>query len=145
MSSNHPTASVTEVGTVFTPVSDQDRALAFFVDQLGFEKRSDFAYGGGNRWVEVAPRRSTIALALVSPAEGITAPTAAARCALATEDIDGMVARLRAAGVDVEDVGRAGTTRRGLLSTDVAIADPFPPQCCFCDLDGNRFLIVEAA
>lgn len=145
MTSDEPVASVTQVGTVFVPVSDQDRALAFYVEQLGFEKRSDFDYGGGHRWVEVAPRGSDITLALVSPAEGSTTPTAAARCALATDDIDATVARLRSHGVDVEDVGRAGSSRRGLLSTDVVVADVSPPQCCFSDPDGNRFLLVQPA
>jgi catechol 2,3-dioxygenase-like lactoylglutathione lyase family enzyme len=136
-------ASATAVGTVFVPVSDQDRALEFYVERLGFEKRSDFVYGGDNRWVEVAPRDSAIALALVSPAEGAAATSSAARCAIATDDIDAFVTRLLEHGVDVEPVGRAGTERRGLLSTDASVTDPFPPQCCFCDPDGNRFLLIQ--
>src|SRR5256885_255137 len=142
MSANQ-SGSVTQVATVFVPVSDQDRALEFYVERLGFEKRSDFTYGGGKRWVEVAPPDSALALALVSSAEGTATPSVAARCALATNDIDSLVARLRRHGIDVEDVGRAGSTRRGLLSTDVTVADPFPSQCCFSDPDGNRFLLVE--
>src|SRR5947209_20027328 len=55
-------ASVTQVARFFVPVSDRDRALEFYVERLGFEKRSDFAYGGGKRWVEVAPPDSAIAL-----------------------------------------------------------------------------------
>jgi catechol 2,3-dioxygenase-like lactoylglutathione lyase family enzyme len=142
MSADQP-AAVTEVGTVFVPVSDQDRALDFYVGGLGFEKRSDFSYGGGKRWVEVAPRDCSVALALVSRAEGVATPTAAARCALANNDIDAFVARLRGQGIEVEDVGRSGSTRPGLLSTDVTVADPVPPQCCFSDPDGNRFLLVQ--
>lgn len=142
MSANQP-ATVTQVGTVFVPVSDQERALDFYIGRLGFEKRSDFTYDGGKRWVEVAPRDSPVALALVSPAEGTATPTSAALCALATNDIDSFVARLRREGIDVEDVGRAGSTRRGLLSGDVTVAEPSPPQCCFRDPDGNRFLLVQ--
>jgi catechol 2,3-dioxygenase-like lactoylglutathione lyase family enzyme len=136
-------ASVTEVGTVFVPVSDHERALDFYVERLGFEKRSDFEYGGSNRWIEVAPPGSTVSLALVSSAEGAATPSEAARCALATDDIEAMVETLSQLGVEVEEVGRAGGTRRGLLSREVSIADPFPPQCCFCDPDGNRFLLVQ--
>ena len=142
MSSEQPVL-VSEVGTVFVPVADQDRALAFYTGQLGFEKRADFSYADGKRWVEVAPPGALVGFALVSGAEGASTPTEAARCALATDDIDGAVARLRASGVEVEEVGREGTSRRGLLSTDVTVADPFPPQCCFCDPDGNRFLLVQ--
>src|SRR5438874_13308642 len=117
MPSNQP-ASITEVGTVFVPVSDQDRALEFYVDRLGFEKRSDFLYGGSMRWVEVAPRGAAIGLALVSSAEGIATPTTAARCAFVTGDIDGFVTKLRQQGGEAEDVGRSGSNRLGLLSAD---------------------------
>lgn len=143
MPSEPSATSITEVGTVFVPVSDQDRALEFYVGQLGFEKRADFIYGGDRRWVEVAPVGASIGLALVSPAEGEATPSAAARCALATTDIDAIVARLRANGIEVEEVGREGTSRPGLLSTDATVSDPFPPQCCFRDPDGNRFLLVQ--
>jgi lactoylglutathione lyase len=37
---------------VVVPVSDQDRALAFYVERLGFEKRTDVPFGEGERWVE---------------------------------------------------------------------------------------------
>jgi hypothetical protein len=38
-----------EVGTVFVPVSDQDRSLEFFVGKLGFAKRADRRSGGQAR------------------------------------------------------------------------------------------------
>ena len=141
--STNQTTSISAVGTVFVPVSDQDRALEFYVEKLGFEKRADFDYGGDKRWVEVAPPDSAMALALVSPAEGTATPNGAARCALVTSDIDGLVEKLRGLGAEVEDVGRAGGARSGLLSAEVTVADPFPPQCCFRDPDGNRFLLVQ--
>ena len=50
------TTNITQVGTVIIPVSDQDRALDFYLG-LGFEKRMDAPYGEGERWVEVAPPR----------------------------------------------------------------------------------------
>jgi hypothetical protein len=43
------TTFITQVATVFVPVSDQDRALAFYLDKLGFEKRVDFSYGETQR------------------------------------------------------------------------------------------------
>jgi lactoylglutathione lyase len=39
---------ITAVRTVAIPVADQDAALAFYTDKLGFEKRLD-AVGGGQR------------------------------------------------------------------------------------------------
>jgi catechol 2,3-dioxygenase-like lactoylglutathione lyase family enzyme len=43
-----------QVATVFVPVADQDRALRFYIDKLGFKKRADFAYGNGSRWIEMS-------------------------------------------------------------------------------------------
>jgi len=62
--------SITHLGTVIIPVSDQDRALAFYVDKLGFEQRSDMPFGNGERWLEVAPPGATTTLALIPPREG---------------------------------------------------------------------------
>ena len=44
-----------KVATVVVPVSDQDRAIEFYVEKLGLEKRTDVPFGNGYRWVEVAP------------------------------------------------------------------------------------------
>jgi len=44
--------------------------------------------------------------------------------------------------VDAE-IARKGKCRTGLVSVEVTIADPVPPQFFFRDPDGNRFLIVE--
>lgn len=41
-------------------------------------------------------------------------------------------------------IGQAGSSRLGLISTEVTIKDPKPPQFSFRDPDGNRFLLVEA-
>ena len=51
-------------------VTDQDRAIDFYVNTLGFEKRDDRPYGdppGTSRWVVVAPPGAETALALVRP------------------------------------------------------------------------------
>jgi catechol 2,3-dioxygenase-like lactoylglutathione lyase family enzyme len=145
--SEHPNGTrISQVATVFVPVADQDRALAFYLESLGFEKRADFVYGGGQRWVEVAPPGSTMAIALVPPGEGTRARGDAAHCALASEDIEGDHATLRARGVDVDDeIAREGVSRTGLVSADARIPDPVPAQFFFRDLDGNRFLVIDAS
>jgi catechol 2,3-dioxygenase-like lactoylglutathione lyase family enzyme len=121
--------SIKEVGRVMVPVSDQDRAIEFYVEKLGFEKRADTPYGDGDRWVEVAPPGSAAALALVNPREGDSAG-GDSRVALSTDDVDSVHATLKDRGVDVDDVMRMG--------------DPVPPMFFFRDQDGNSMLIVEA-
>jgi catechol 2,3-dioxygenase-like lactoylglutathione lyase family enzyme len=119
---------IKELGRVMVPVSDQDRAIDFYVDKLGFEKRADTPYGDGDRWVEVAPPGSAAALALVHPREGESAG-GDSRIALSTDDVDSVHATLKDGGVDVDDVMRMG--------------DPVPPMFFFRDQDGNSLLIVQ--
>jgi catechol 2,3-dioxygenase-like lactoylglutathione lyase family enzyme len=136
---------ISEVGTLFVPVADQERALAFYVDTLGFEKRVDFLYGNGIRWIEVAPPGGTHAIALVPPDEGESVVSDEAHCAFATTDIEADHAALRAKGVDVDpEIARSGTPRSGLVSRAVTVPDPVPAQFFLRDPDGNRFLIVES-
>ena len=120
---------VTQVGTVIVPVSDQDRALEFYLDKLGFEKRVDTPFGESERWVEVAPPGAATTIAIVPPREG--EPTGIeTRVALSSKDIEADHASLRARGVDADpEVSRMG--------------DPVPPMFFFRDPDGNRFLVVD--
>ena len=135
---------IVQVGTVFVPVADQDRALEFYLTKLGFEKRMDFPYGDGRRWVEVAPPGSVVRIALVPPSEGQPSKGDQAHCALGSKDIDADHATLRARGVDVDaEVARKGGKRAGLVSMAVIVPDPEPAQFFFRDPDGNRFLVVE--
>src|SRR6266511_894312 len=103
---------ISEVGTVFVPVADQDRSLEFFVGKLGFEKRADFPYGGQHRWIEVAPPGAANTIALVPPSEGASAGGDVARCAFATTDVEADHVTVRARGVDVDaQISRTGTAR----------------------------------
>jgi catechol 2,3-dioxygenase-like lactoylglutathione lyase family enzyme len=121
---------ITEVGRVIVPVSDQDRAVEFYTEKLGFEKRMDVPYGESDRWVEVAPPGATTAIALVPPREGESAGIET-RISLTSEDVDADHANLRDQGVEVDDeVMRMG--------------DPVPPMFFFADQDGNRLLMVQA-
>ncbi len=57
---------IKEVQIVSVPVSDQERAKSFYVNDLGFELRADNPWGDGMRWVEVAPEGAMTSLALVT-------------------------------------------------------------------------------
>ena len=117
---------ITQVGTVGVPVKDQDRALEFYVDKLGFEKRMDVPYGKGERWVEVAPPGGATTIALVRARLG--EPTGIdTQVRLTTRDAEADHADLRASGVDA----------------DPEII-PYPvPMFVLRDPDGNRLRIVE--
>jgi catechol 2,3-dioxygenase-like lactoylglutathione lyase family enzyme len=120
---------IRHVGTVMVPVSDQDKALQFYTDNLGFETRTDTPYGDGDRWIEVAPPGAETTVALVPPREGESVGIQT-RTGFTTDDIDADHADLRARGVDVDpEIMRMG--------------DPVPPMFFFRDQDGNNFLIVQ--
>ncbi len=121
------TTHITQVGTVIIPVSDQDRALEFFVGKLGFEKRMDAPFGEGGRWVEVAPPGAATSIALVPPREGD--PTGF-EVSFTTQDAEADHATLLARGVEAD----AALIRMG---------DFVPPMLTFRDPDGNRFRVVE--
>ena len=123
---------ISKVGTVVVPVSDQDRAIAFYTETLGFEKRADVPFGNGYRWVEVAPADAVTTIAIVPPPEGQPSGNAQTGIALHTDDIDAVHADLKAQGVDIDDeVSRMG--------------DPVPPLVWFRDPDGNVLMFVEAS
>jgi catechol 2,3-dioxygenase-like lactoylglutathione lyase family enzyme len=120
---------ISQIGTVIVPVSDQDRAIEFFVQKLGFEKRNDTPFGNGDRWVEVAPAGASTTIAIVPPREGDPVGIET-RVGWTTDDADASHASMRAQGVDVdEEVMRMG--------------DPVPPMYFFRDPDGNKFMVVE--
>jgi catechol 2,3-dioxygenase-like lactoylglutathione lyase family enzyme len=138
------TTHINQVGTVFVPVADQDRALKFYLDKLGFEKRADFTYGEGSRWIEVAPPGAANTVSLVPPSEGKSAGRGETHCAFATKDIEADHATLRSRGVDVDaEIAGKGNRRSGLISREATIPNPVPRQFFFRDIDGNRFLIVQ--
>jgi len=120
---------ITQVGRVIVPVKDQDEAIAFYTDKLGFSLAADTPYGEGDRWVEVAPPGGGAAIALVPP-RGETQPGRMTGIALSSPDPRADHAELQANGVDVdaELMGGDGTV---------------PLLFFFRDRDGNHLMIVE--
>ena len=129
MSGATTTTAITHVGTIGIPVSDQDRALEFYVGTLGFEKRLDVRYGESARWVDVAPPGATTTIALVRTSES------------------------NKVGIDTQIrlmTGDAAALRRTPLARGVAGRPrdhPGLPCGCsaFRDPDGNRLVVVEYA
>jgi predicted enzyme related to lactoylglutathione lyase len=52
---------------VGVPVHDQDRALDFYVNKLGFTLQTDQPMGPGQRWIEVRPPKGDTGMALFTP------------------------------------------------------------------------------
>jgi catechol 2,3-dioxygenase-like lactoylglutathione lyase family enzyme len=121
---------IAKLGVVCIPVSDQERAIEFYVDTLGFEKRADVPFGNGYRWVEVAPAGGETTIAIVPPPPGKPTGDVETGIGLQTHDVDALHAELRDAGVDVDaEVSRMG--------------DPVPPMFWLRDPDNNTLMVVE--
>ena len=124
--------NVSQVGRVCVTVSDTDRAIAFYVDTLGFEKVVDVPMGDAGRWVEVAVAGTPTTIALAPPPPGQEAGGSETGICLDTTDVDADHASLKAAGADVDDeVSRYGGA--------------VPPMFWLRDPDGNSLIIVEPA
>jgi catechol 2,3-dioxygenase-like lactoylglutathione lyase family enzyme len=120
---------VSKIATVVIPVSEQDRAIEFYVETLGFEKRTDVPFGDGYRWVEVAPGDAVTTIALAPPPQGTPTGNRETGISLYTDDIDAYHAELEANGVDVDpEISRMG--------------DPVPPLFWLRDPEGNTLMVV---
>ena len=94
--------TVSNLGVAMFTVSDQDAALGFYTDKLGYELRSDTRFGenGENRWLEVAPPGSAARLALNLPMNGTPGGSG---IGVETPDVLGEDARLLAiGGIDID-------------------------------------------
>ncbi|GAA2393425.1 VOC family protein [Nonomuraea africana] len=119
-----PGARITGVATVGIPVTDQERAVDFYVGTLGFEKRRDMPFGEA-RWIEVAPPGTATTIALVPT--GV--PTGVR---LTAQDADAAHVDLKERGVDIDP--------EVMRMEGVA-----PPMFALRDPDGNSLIIVERA
>ena len=93
---------ITRLYTADIYVHDLDKAVDFYVNKLGFEKRADEPVDEeGHRWVEVAPNGSETALVL-SHGFGSWSPEKVGgwcRLIFRVEDMAGTVEALKAEGV----------------------------------------------
>ncbi|GAB3927525.1 glyoxalase [Microlunatus endophyticus] len=118
-------AVTTRVLSVSLPVADQDRALAFYRDVLGFEVRMDMEPWPGARLVEVVPPGSTVGIVLL-PLD--TELPMAVR--MGTPDAAAAHAELQTSGVT--------------LHNDEVIELPgVAPMFYFADPDGNGLVYIQ--
>jgi lactoylglutathione lyase len=123
--------TVSNIGVAMFVVSDQDAALAFYTDKLGFELRADVRFGAEEegRWLEVAPPGSHARLAL-NPPVGDVVPGGGS-IGVETSDVEGEHARLSATGgIDVD--------------SEVMRIPGAPLMFMLRDPDGNHIAVVES-
>ena len=111
---------------VALPVSDVDRAIAFYVDQVGFNLDYDHKVSPELRFVQLTPRGSACSIAIgvgVTPAE------------------PGSVVGMQVV-VDDADVARADLVEHGVDASEVEDY-PWGRFTFFADPDGNRWAVQQ--
>ena len=111
---------------VTVPVSDVDRAKAFYVDRAGFDVEQDVRVDDTHRFVELMPPGSPCSIALTTGYID-AAPGSIQGLQLNVDDADAAHAFLRDRGVEVSAIETY----------------PWGRFCFFSDPDGNRWSVHE--
>ena len=111
---------------IAVPVSDVDRAKAFYVDQVGFNLDHDHRVDENVRFVQLTPRGSACSIAI---GQGLTdaAPGSVKGLQLVVSNADEAREDLRSRGVDATDVHEF----------------PWGRFTFFSDPDGNAWSVQE--
>ena len=117
---------IEHVKFVTIPVTDQERAIDFYREKLGFEVTTDAPFGGGLRWIEVRPPGATTRLVLFPPSDDF--PIATPSIVFASDDVSKTHEELSA---------------RGVHFTKEPYENPSGQFAHFKDPDGNEFLIAS--
>jgi catechol 2,3-dioxygenase-like lactoylglutathione lyase family enzyme len=123
---------------IIVPVSDMDRAKAFYSEQAGFHVDVDHSAGEDFRIVQLTPPGSACSVTIMRNAD---AAGSLQGLHLVVSDIDAARAELVNRGVDVSEAYHFGATGR--------VAGPDPERrdynsfLSFSDPDGNGWLVQE--
>jgi predicted enzyme related to lactoylglutathione lyase len=144
MSDTSTQTRITHVGTVIVPIADQDAALAFYTEKLGFEVRTDATLPelGNFRWLTVSPAgQPNVAIVLMAipgppvmdeevanQVRSLMAAGFAGTVFLATEDCQASYEELKARGVEF---------------TEEPEERPYGIDAGFRDPSGNSFRLTQ--
>ena len=91
---------------VFVPVSDVDRAKAFYVDQVGFNPDHDHQVSDEMRFVQLTPPGSGCSISIGTGLGQDMEPGSMKGLQLVVDDIEAAHADLSGRGVEVSDIER---------------------------------------
>lgn len=109
-------------------VRDQEKAVDFYCNTLGFEKRTDNVFGGGMRWIEVGLPGDDMVLTLLLPYFPDRPMGIDTEIGFTCADAEATYNEFKAKGVE--------------MAQELAPAD-FGTYFQFKDPDGNQFLVLQ--
>ena len=119
--------ALSHVGIVSVPVSDPDRAKAFYVEVLGFEVLADTQITDDMRWVQVGLPGAQTSLTLVTWFPSMPAGSSKG-LVIETDDLEADITLITEAGVPVSPIEEQPWGRF------VTLADP----------DGNGIIVQDS-
>ena len=121
---------ITKASTVGIYVSDQDQALDFYTNKLGFEKLIDEPMGSGSdaRWIEVAPAGAQTPLVLFTPPGQEDRIGTFSNVTFSCDDMNSTYQELKSRGVEF---------------SENPSEQPWGIWAQFKDPDGNEFGLIE--
>ncbi|GHO49417.1 VOC family protein [Ktedonospora formicarum] len=120
----------TKIGTITVGVSNQDKALDFYVNKLGFEKIDDQPMSETERWVEVALPGGQTHIMLGLRGQSASDRTGMTGFVLHTDNLEETCSTLK---------------ERGVTLTVEPSTQPWGKWAQFRDLDDNEFGIWAPA
>ncbi|MFJ8870060.1 VOC family protein [Streptomyces sp. NPDC102473] len=126
------------------PVTDMDRAKAFYTEKAGFRLDLDDEVAPGMRIIQMTPPGSRCSIAMLQgmppfPGDQVMAPGTLHGLQVCVTDIEAAREQLVSKGVDVSPVRHVGATgweegKGGTWNSFMSFADP----------DGNGWVVQEA-
>jgi catechol 2,3-dioxygenase-like lactoylglutathione lyase family enzyme len=121
--------AVQDVKVISVPVSDQERAKAFYVDKLGFALSRDDDSVPGIRWVQVTPQSGGTSLTLVNWFETMPAGS-----------LQGLVLGLTDLQHDCDELAASGVEFAQALQEQ-----PWGAEAVIRDPDGNTIVLQQVS
>jgi catechol 2,3-dioxygenase-like lactoylglutathione lyase family enzyme len=120
----HPEAArvITHVKFVTIPTHDQDRALTFYTEKLGFRVLTDQPHGDGRRWIELRVGTSDTRVVLFTTKD----PPGSFYGTLACDNVERTYEELKGRGVEFVAPPKK---------------EPWGTFAIFKDIDGNQFVL----
>jgi catechol 2,3-dioxygenase-like lactoylglutathione lyase family enzyme len=119
-----------QISKVTIPIADQDRALKFYTQALGFEVVKDTPFGPGQRWIELRLPGQSIEVVLFTTDQDRPRIGSFQPVLFTAADIQKEYELLRSRGVEF---------------TDPPKKEPWGTSAIFKDRDGNTFCLASDA
>ncbi len=117
---------ITHVKFVSIPTRDQDKALAFYTEKLGFKVATDQPFNEKQRWIEMRIGGSETRFVLFTPDGHEDRIGGFFNGALASDNVEKTYEELKSRGVEF-----MGPPRK----------EPWGTFAMFKDIDGNQFVL----